>query len=138
MRRIEFGSTGEGDVRRRAAVEVVQTLIARWERHEETPDDEVLAAHPDLLPELSEELRNARMLRRSLLFARRNSASRETPPPDVLSDDELEAPIEVPGSDVDAAAEDPRAPRIPGYLILNEVRRGGQAVVFRALQESTG
>src|SRR5947199_7351031 len=36
------------DSRRDAAVELVRTLLQRWEMHEETPDEEVLAAHPDL------------------------------------------------------------------------------------------
>lgn len=57
-------------------------------------------------------------------------------PIEVLSEDKLEAPI-------DEESEEPAVPAMPpicvlGYQLLGETGAGGQATVFRAVQESTG
>jgi serine/threonine protein kinase len=61
----------------------------------------------------------------------------------VLSWDALNQPIEGQTDDADTRADDASAdildskPRIPGYAVLEEIGRGGQGSVYRALQEST-
>lgn len=83
-------------------------------------DDEILSSHADLLPELREELSLLSMMERA-----RHSAHSST-------------------ADLDAGARAPdagdvrRLLDVRGYEIQRELHRGGQGVVFEALQRSTG
>jgi formylglycine-generating enzyme required for sulfatase activity/tRNA A-37 threonylcarbamoyl transferase component Bud32 len=124
--------------RRDAALHVVADLLDQWDRGEDVADDEVLADHSDLLPELAEELRNARLLRRSILVAKK-AAPLQRGGLRTLSEEELEAPIVLKDDAAPASLEQPALQlRVPGYLLLEEVSVGGQAAVYRARQESTG
>ncbi len=93
-------------------------------------DDElILSAHPQLMPELREELQK---LNKPSIG---RSASRTGRSDSIASDP---AATRLPGSDVPTAANVPSV-EVPGYNILKELGRdGGQAVVFLALQLSTG
>jgi formylglycine-generating enzyme required for sulfatase activity len=126
--------------RRQAAARVVATLLSRWDRGQATDDDELLAAHAELLPELAEELRNARLARNSILSAGKVSGS-TAKTYTVLSDEELDAPISCIREPEDSAAvahDTGLELSIPGCILLGEISVGGQAAVYRARQESTG
>lgn len=84
-------------------------------------DEELLAAHPDLLPELAEHVRALRRVERAAVEARQDGDEADTRR----------------GSERPISGE--RAlPRFPGYEIREELHRGGQGVVYRATQTSTG
>jgi serine/threonine protein kinase len=138
-----YGPPGDLAHRLRSARRIVLEVLDRRERGEAVSDESVIAAHPDLVPELTDELRAAAAVR-----AARVTAGKATPilePLSVLSDVELEAPIET-SLGILAAAADPLAERpagphvlaVPGYGVFQEIGRGGQGGVFRAIQESTG
>jgi serine/threonine protein kinase/formylglycine-generating enzyme required for sulfatase activity len=73
-----------------------------------------------------------------ILQAARQTAARLAPSADriePLTEDALEAPLESLGEDV---WEDAHLPQIGGYQILDEIGSGGQATVFKAVQQTTG
>src|SRR4051812_32951307 len=119
---------------RQAAVRtVVGTLRECWERGEATDDDEVLAAHVDLLPELAQELQNARMVRSALTTGRRLGPAAEESPFTVLSQAELEAPLEARDVALDDGAlysesggESEATPKVPGCSLAEQIGTGGQ------------
>ncbi len=84
--------------------------------HTSSSPDELAAGHPDLMPELGDELRKLARIRQA--FARATSSS----------------------SDLDAgsgAAAELPGEALPGYAIVGEIHRGGQGVVYRAIQNAT-
>jgi len=97
-----------------------------------TVDDElIISAHPDLMPELREELQKLAkpQVRRTTKTGRSDSFPIDP------------AATRLPGSDVttdSALAANVPSVEVPGYNVLKELGRGGQAVVFLALQLSTG
>ena len=101
--------------------QVVEDCLNRRDAGELVADDQVLAAHPDLLPELASELRGAAAVRR----ARRQAEQRDTvAPPASPSPGALETDWLAAGS-------------FPGYEIIREIHRGGQGVVYQAIQRGT-
>jgi len=111
---------------------VLSDLGSRRARGEVVSDAEVIAEHRDLLPDLARALEAAKSIRQARLEARKaGSISGEL---EALTDDELMAPLGVPSED---GSEGPYA-EIDGYTIIGEIERGGQAVVFKAIQEATG
>ncbi|MCP5115358.1 MAG: hypothetical protein GY953_31400, partial [bacterium] len=84
-------------------------------------DEQIIAEYPDLMPELGEELRNLAVIER----ARHRAASS-----DVRTAATLGGALPLPP---DAGPTD----FLPGYEILEEIHRGGQGVVYRALQQAT-
>jgi tRNA A-37 threonylcarbamoyl transferase component Bud32 len=115
---------------------VVARTVARRDAGEHVPDAEVVADHPDLLPELARSLRMVAAVQRAYLAARRAGMASTGDALHVLSDDELDAPLADPvgGDDRIPTA----TPELDGYEILGELPHGGQALVYLARQTSTG
>src|ERR1700722_11248289 len=86
-------------------------------------DQAIVAAHADLAPELEAELAKLRRVQAARVAA--EAAETIAPPSEEA---------------VRAMAAEMERPMIqaPGYSILREIGRGGQAVVFLAIQLSTG
>ena len=118
--------------------EVVAAALARRHAGEDLPDDQIVAAHPDLLPDLARALRTVAALHRADLAMRRAGLVSTADALDVLSQDELDEPIIEPVDGVDADRVTHGPPRLDGYEILSELPPGGQARVYRARQLATG
>jgi tetratricopeptide (TPR) repeat protein len=113
----------DGAVDRRERIQrVVQDCIYRRDRGECLPDDLVIAEHSELMPELAEELRKL-----ALIAAARRRAER-------AGDDSESGRLPDSGVCGDWAwARD-----LPGYSILERIHDGGQGIIYRAVQKSTG
>jgi len=126
----------EEDERREAAKSIATAILERRSAGEVLPDAVVLDTHRDLARELAEELEFAGQMRLGILAGEKASISSQ--PEQALSWGALDQPIEWDQEDDDGAAEHIAAtPEIPGYVVLEEVGRGGQGRVYRAIQEST-
>ncbi len=91
-------------------------------------DEAVLRTHAALLPELAEELEKLRRIQAARHLAAQAKSSSvddagETMALPDISDPMLHEPITI---------------RVPGYSIIKEISRGGQAIVYLAQQLSTG
>ncbi|MBP7934135.1 MAG: serine/threonine protein kinase [Phycisphaerae bacterium] len=111
------GPDGRSETVRR----VLRDCIRRRAAGEDLPDERIIDRHPDLMPELGRELRALDLIEQ----ARRDVAAetRELQPQSA-------------GAGLEAFSG-PAAATFPGYQILRELHRGGQGVVYQALQEST-
>ena len=123
---------------RAARVEqVVARTLTRRAGGEAASDAAVMAEHPDLVPELASALRTAAAVGRATRSSAENGDAVH-----VLSDEELDAPIEFDAAadiTVDAGpAVAAAVPRFDGYDVFGMLPRGGQAVVYLARQASTG
>lgn len=118
-----MSSVGEdSSVRWRRIREVVADCIPRRIAGEPLPDEAVIDAHSDLMPQLADELRKLSLIEDAGRRARRGDSRHDVAPGD-------------PG----ANPPDPlQTGAIPGYEFIDEIRRGGQGRVFRATQTSTG
>jgi serine/threonine protein kinase/Tfp pilus assembly protein PilF len=94
---------------------LIESVVIRRLAGEDLPDRDVMAAHPDLMPRLGDELRKLGFVERARLQAATGGSSAG------------------PGSPI--AQGSPEA--IPGYEVKSEIHRGGQGVVYRAVQRST-
>ncbi|MHC5111164.1 MAG: serine/threonine protein kinase, partial [Planctomycetota bacterium] len=98
---------------------ILDDCIERRIAGDPVSDQDLIAAHPDLLPELADELQHLAVIER----ARRRASDSKA------------------GTDSGNASPLPETPAppdlFPGYQVLDEIHRGGQGVVYRALQEST-
>jgi serine/threonine protein kinase len=124
--------------------EMAKAIVAKVieQRGNGTPvtDAEVLSSHPTLAAELKEELRIADQLRKTMLAAQRfvvtDSDSQHRLFSDSNSlDDPASSTIDHPETNIPDAGG---LPRIPAYLLVREIDRGGQATVYQAIQEATG
>jgi len=96
---------------------LIDECIERRSGGGDVSHDDLVAAHPDLMPELAEELRHLAVIERA---RRRASGSSQ-----------LEPLAAMPGGPALGADV------FPGYDIVGEIHRGGQGVVYRAVQRST-
>jgi serine/threonine protein kinase len=126
-------------IRRQEAQAIALDVMRRRAAGEVVADEEVIARHVAFMPELAQELKLAREIHDLAVAARKAGM----PEPDaflrILSHEELEAPLgTLPGESVASISVAAHTPRIPGFAVLDEIGRGGQAIVYRAVQESTG
>ena len=111
--------------------EVIESLIAdiRMARNagKYVDDAALIEMHPDLLPELAAELAKLARIER----ARQAANAANSPVTDARTED-----MDMPAALLSDLAK-PNV-QIPGYSILREISRGGQAAVYLATQLSTG
>jgi serine/threonine protein kinase len=121
-------STGDEGAANRAKLlaRLVNDVRAARAAGKSADDELIISAHPELMPELREELQKLAkpQVGRSTRVARSDSFPMDP------------SATRLPGSDAPIA--NVPSVEVPGYNILKELGRGGQAVVFLALQLSTG
>ncbi len=100
--------------------DVMAEVVARRSAGEVLSDEAVIAGHPDLMPELGERLYDLRLIHQ----AEEQALAVATLSPLAAA---VDAHVELRGSD-----------SIPGYEIICEIHRGGQGVVYQAIQKATG
>ncbi|HEY8665273.1 MAG TPA: bifunctional serine/threonine-protein kinase/formylglycine-generating enzyme family protein [Tepidisphaeraceae bacterium] len=114
--------------------EAIAVVISRRAAGEKFPDSQVIAAYPDLMPELADELRALREMRIAQVQA--NTAGPADDIIEPLTSSQLNAPIVIDDDSADSPA--PHLAQLRGYKLLSEISSGGQATVYKAVQESTG
>lgn len=137
MRTTSSQSTPEAEAHRIVADVVKRRLCGEW-----IPDDQVISEYPGLEQCLRDELRTAEILRKAYLAALKAGPALDALPQSADSD--LDAPLPD-GSLAEGGKIESLNPSfrdkpnyINGYTILSEINSGGQAAVFRAIQEATG
>lgn len=126
---------GHTEEDRAAQIRLIVTDVAeRRRRGQPVRDSEVIAAHPELMPELRDELRVMEEIRRAHLAA--ESAGPLLTPLNALTDSQLDAPID-PQPDDRADLEPDEPLEIAGYVLLEKIGGGGQGTVFKAQQKRT-
>lgn len=117
------GSSRSGGGGRAARVRaLLDDCLRRRAAGESLPDEEMIADHPELMPELGRELKLLAVLERA---ARRAGSHTD----DATS------------SECNPLRDVPPWPQladgIPGYHLIREIHRGGQGLVYLATQQST-
>ncbi len=98
--------------------QLIDAVIERRAAGELLTDEQVIAQHSELLPELGERLRDLGRVHDAACWAAGGAAG-------------LELTTEV------TAPKETFSQGIPGYRLIREISRGGQGVVYQAVQEST-
>jgi serine/threonine protein kinase len=106
---------------------VIEQVRSARSGGERLDDQAVISAHPELMPELGPELEKLKRIEAAWVAA---TAAAEPAAPVGSAEVELAR----------ALAEDLERPTIevPGYTVLREIGRGGQAVVFLAVKLNPG
>ena len=99
---------------------IVEDCLSRRAGGEDVSDDQLIDSHPDLMPELRDELRKLALVERA-----RAEAARTARLPEAGS------------SELDDRFAEPLPDWFPGYDVVRELHRGGQGVVYQAIQKST-
>lgn len=111
------GRDASDDARAARIRDVLEVSLCRRATGEAVPDEDICAAHPDLLPELADELRTLRVIER----ARTSRNRRHTAVVCYATNGGLSVPADA----------------FPGYELQHEIHRGGQGIIYRAIQSST-
>ena len=106
--------------------ELLEDLARRRDAGEALDEQRIIAAHPELMPELAQQLRDLRVIDE----ARRRAHDEPSPLRDWRQ-------ATTAGSDAGGRAGAPACPLIPGFRIEREIHRGGQGVVYLAEQLAT-
>lgn len=118
-----FPTTQQDASRRSARIrKVVEDCMVRRAAGESLPDDSVTDRHQDLMPELKEELAVLAMIERAKV-----GTGSSADLPNLLA---------TPQAASRTSVEDLLGFR--GYAVTREIHRGGQGVVYEAVQRSTG
>lgn len=114
-------------------IRLLAEVVRRRGEGEELCDGQIIGEHPELMPQLLEELEGLRMLQRAFAAGQRAGAIQAPLVP--VSLEEIDQPI-LPAIEPERA--DSGRLSIPGYQIFREITTGGQATVYKALQGATG
>jgi serine/threonine protein kinase len=95
--------------------QVISEVIENRARGERISYDQLIASHPELMPELRDALLALDAIHQTVILGLTNAPAQTTCDPDI-----------------------DKALRIDGYSIEREISSGGQATVFKAVQERTG
>jgi serine/threonine protein kinase len=124
------GASGDRDI----LLNVIAEVITRRARGERVSSEEVIASHPELMPDLRDDLLSLDEIHRVVVQDQAQFSANG------LADGMPASPrgelIALKDS-VSERSQDARL-RIHGYCIEREISSGGQATVFRAMQEKTG
>jgi serine/threonine protein kinase len=126
-------SSSENTVEAETIANVIYDVIQRRHRGEQVCNDDIMAAHPELMPALREELLGLDAVHRAIIMAT-NPAQRDSFDQDLPICSRAEAPPNGDGDENDRV----KRLRIQGYILDHEINSGGQATVFKAIQERTG
>ena len=123
-------SKGNSDI----IAKIIAELITNRAQGNHISDEQVIASHPELMPNLREELLGVGELHKAIMLGQGHGTSNS----------QFDASNEVPrakpeGAETVPGGTDPhKGLRLQGYLIEREISSGGQATVFKAVQERTG
>lgn len=132
----DFQSSGDGSSSRsrdQSVRGIIARVLSERSRGRAMSDSDVLAEYPDIAEDLRPQLMLADQIRQARLAAERAGAVPGQLRP--LSESEFDELLKDTGQ---PEPPHPLLPHLPGYFIHEEINRGGQAVVYRATQESTG
>jgi serine/threonine protein kinase/Tfp pilus assembly protein PilF len=119
----EKSCSTESDRRAEQVREVVRGYLRERRTGSAPHENELIARHPELAPELAQELCKLRLIDQSRKQAETTAGPSDPSPPTAAH---REAP------DTQAIAH-----AIAGYEIIRQVHRGGQGVVYEAVQQAT-
>ncbi len=125
----EDSASKDGDAasREERIVQVIADVARRRSEGEKLPDAHITAEHADLMPELGEQLAALHRVEQGHQRAKINADVTQTRQPEDSANIDTQpalSPLSQPDS-------------IAGYTIVHELHRGGQGVVYQAIQQST-
>ncbi|MGD0464271.1 MAG: bifunctional serine/threonine-protein kinase/formylglycine-generating enzyme family protein [Tepidisphaeraceae bacterium] len=113
---------------------IISELVERRARGEQISNEQVIASHPELMPDLREELVAVGEIHKAVILGQGQGTS-DSP---IDSSNELVLAQRKAPETAFEATDPHKGLRLEGYLIEREISSGGQATVFKALQERTG